>query len=392
MFKKNRSMVALAILVVVSMLASGCFGPFKKQYTLTINFVPAAAGEKIEWKADKEAAYEFELKDLKAKEGYEFVEFKDAGDFADLVYDEEEGKWSIIMDGNKTLTAVFEGVPELSDVEKKLAEILEEFGKLDPPAAEEKERVAFFVQYAGIIRELDELINELTDEDPDLELEGLDVFDEIVGELDELVEEAIDNAETAISNLDSMDVSFDNLDGVGDKIEEVKEIVQAAKDLDPEAKITVPGDKSLEKFLDGVEEKMYEAIVAKRPAVEQAIVALGDIDGIDAGKAEDIASARDDVAKIRDYAPDLEIRGEGKLEAIVAKVAGLLKGAAEEKIKDIPKTPKTKDDEGFEAFEEAVNEARVAVDAALEFDDTLVIKDLAKLVDAEAALYRLTKE
>ena len=105
MVKKFKSTFALTAILIVTVLLSGCIGggTKTKTFTLTVNVDPegAAAVSGVVDKYDKKAVAQFTLE---AAEGYEFVEW--TGEVKP-VYNDEDEVWEIVMDGDKTLTAVF---------------------------------------------------------------------------------------------------------------------------------------------------------------------------------------------------------------------------------------------------------------------------------------------
>lgn len=103
--KKFKSTFALTAILMVTVLLSGCFGG-TKTFTLTVNVDPEGAAEvkDLAKKYDKDTIAEFALE---AAEGYEFVEW--TGEVKPV---EKDGKWTILMDGDKTLTAVFKEIEE----------------------------------------------------------------------------------------------------------------------------------------------------------------------------------------------------------------------------------------------------------------------------------------
>jgi hypothetical protein len=105
--KKFKSTFALTAILMVTVLLSGCFGG-TKTFTLTVNVDPEGAAEvkDLAKKYDKDTIAEFALE---AAEGYEFVEW--TGDDKP-VYNDEDEVWEIVMDGDKTLTAVFKEIEE----------------------------------------------------------------------------------------------------------------------------------------------------------------------------------------------------------------------------------------------------------------------------------------
>jgi hypothetical protein len=108
--KKFKSTFALTAILMVTVLLAGCFGSGTgtKTFTLTVNVVPEGAAEvkDLAKKYDKDSIAEFALE---AAEGYEFVEW--TGDDKP-VYNDEDEVWEIVMDGDKTLTAVFKEIEE----------------------------------------------------------------------------------------------------------------------------------------------------------------------------------------------------------------------------------------------------------------------------------------
>jgi hypothetical protein len=113
--KKFKSTFALTAILMVTVLLSGCFGVGRtKTFTLTVNVVPegAAAVSGVADKYDEKAIAQFTLE---AAEGYEFVEW--TGEVKPVGKD---GKWTIVMDGDKTLTAVFKEIEEEPATEEEL--------------------------------------------------------------------------------------------------------------------------------------------------------------------------------------------------------------------------------------------------------------------------------
>ena len=108
MVKKFKSTFALTAILMVTVLLSGCFGGGTKTFTLTVNVDPegAAAVSGVADKYDEKAVAQFTLE---AAEGYEFVEWTGK---VKPVYNDEDEVWEIVMDGDKTLTAVFKEIEE----------------------------------------------------------------------------------------------------------------------------------------------------------------------------------------------------------------------------------------------------------------------------------------
>lgn len=106
MVKKFKSTFALTAILMVTVLLAGCIGGGTKTFTLTVNVDPEGAAEVkgLATKYDKDSVAEFTLE---AAEGYEFVEW--TGEVKPV---EKDGKWTIVMDGDKTLTAVFKEIEE----------------------------------------------------------------------------------------------------------------------------------------------------------------------------------------------------------------------------------------------------------------------------------------
>ena len=93
---------------MVTVLLAGCIGGGTKTFTLTVNVDPEGAAEVsgVADKYDEKAVAQFTLE---AAEGYEFVEW--TGEVKP-VYNDEDEVWEIVMDGDKTLTAVFKEIEE----------------------------------------------------------------------------------------------------------------------------------------------------------------------------------------------------------------------------------------------------------------------------------------
>ena len=108
MVKKFKSTFALTAILMVTVLLSACIGGGTKTFTLTVNVDPegAAAVSGVADKYDEKAVAQFTLE---AAEGYEFVEW--TGEVKP-VYNDEDEVWEIVMDGDKTLTAVFKEIEE----------------------------------------------------------------------------------------------------------------------------------------------------------------------------------------------------------------------------------------------------------------------------------------
>lgn len=116
MVKKFKSTFALTAILMVTVLLSGCIGSGNKTFTLTVNVNPegAAAVSGVADKYDEEAVAQFTLE---AAEGYEFVEW--TGEVKP-VYNDKDEVWEILMDGDKTLTAVFKEIEEERATEEEL--------------------------------------------------------------------------------------------------------------------------------------------------------------------------------------------------------------------------------------------------------------------------------
>ena len=157
MVKKFKSTFALTAILMVTVLLSGCFGGGTKTFTLTVNVVPEGAAEvkDLAKKYDKDSIAEFALE---AAEGYEFVEW--TGEVKPVGKD---GKWTIVMDGDKTLTAVFKEIEEEPEPEPKTAEeLVKVFEAVEPEAITSYAQVADIEAAEAAARkavgELDDLV------------------------------------------------------------------------------------------------------------------------------------------------------------------------------------------------------------------------------------------
>ena len=118
MFKKYGTKVALIALLMVTILSTGCIGPFKT-YKLTVNIEPkeAAVAEGIAKSYKKDSVATFTLK---VNEGYEFVKWEGTAPV------EKDGKFEIpIEKSDVKLKAIFKKIDEEPvDPKEELAEAI----------------------------------------------------------------------------------------------------------------------------------------------------------------------------------------------------------------------------------------------------------------------------
>lgn len=155
-----RHTVSVLSLVMVLLLLAGCLPKTGVTgYTLTVNVKPEGAAE-VEGVAEKYKKNAFATFKLIANEGYEFVEWE--GDVKPTETD--DGQWQIIMDGDKTLTAVFKGIEE-EDIEELIAAA---------EAAIEDLPEVITLEDADQVAEARELVNAVLAIDEDAEIEGIE--------------------------------------------------------------------------------------------------------------------------------------------------------------------------------------------------------------------------
>lgn len=166
MVKKFKSTFALTAILMVTVLLSGCIGGGTKTFTLTVNVDPegAAAVSGVADKYDEKAVAQFTLE---AAEGYEFVEW--TGEVKP-VYNDEDEVWEIVMDGDKTLTAVFKEIEEepvdleelIAAAEAAIAALPKDDIKIEDAAAVEAARA---------------LVDAVLELDEEAEIEGLAILE-----------------------------------------------------------------------------------------------------------------------------------------------------------------------------------------------------------------------
>ena len=166
MVKKFKSTFALTAILMVTVLLSGCIGGGTKTFTLTVNVDPegAAAVSGVADKYDEKALAQFTLE---AAEGYEFVEWTGEDK---PVYNDEDEVWEIVMDGDKTLTAVFKEIEEepvdleelIAAAEAAIAALPKDDIKIEDAAAVEAARA---------------LVDAVLELDEEAEIEGLAILE-----------------------------------------------------------------------------------------------------------------------------------------------------------------------------------------------------------------------
>ncbi|WP_461370156.1 InlB B-repeat-containing protein, partial [Candidatus Darwinibacter acetoxidans] len=155
-----RHTVSVLSLVMVLLLLAGCLPKAGvTEYTLTVNVKPEGAAE-VKDVAEKYAKNVVATFKLIANEGYEFVGWE--GDVKPTETD--DGQWQIRMDGDKTLTAVFEEIEE-EDIEELIAAA---------EAAIEALPEEITLEDADQVAEARELVNAVLAIDEDAEIEGIE--------------------------------------------------------------------------------------------------------------------------------------------------------------------------------------------------------------------------
>lgn len=158
-----RHTVSVLSLVMVLLLLAGCLPKAGvTEYTLTVNVKPEGAAE-VEGVAEKYEKNAIATFKLIANEGYEFVEWE--GDVKPTETD--DGQWEIIMDGDKTLTAVFKEIEE--EEEEDIEELI-----AAAEAAIEALPEEITLEDADQVAEARELVNAVLAIDEDAEIEGIE--------------------------------------------------------------------------------------------------------------------------------------------------------------------------------------------------------------------------
>lgn len=155
-----RHTVSVLSLVMVLLLLAGCLPKAGvTEYTLTVNVTPEGAAE-VEGVAEKYKKNAVATFKLIANEGYEFVEWE--GDVKPT--ESDDGQWEIIMDGDKTLTAVFKEIEE-EDIEELIAAA---------EAAIEVLPEVITLEYADQVAEARALVEAVFELDEEAEIEGIE--------------------------------------------------------------------------------------------------------------------------------------------------------------------------------------------------------------------------
>jgi len=182
LYRKYRSMAALAVLLVAAMLVSGCLGIFSKSYKLTVNVKPEGAAEVkgVDKKYSEGATATFTL-EFDA-EAYEYV----GVDVEGVLVEEEEGVLNVEVADikeNITITFEFEEIeeepeePEDPEEAKAAAKEAAEEAIADLPSvvtlAEEEEIAEAIADARGLV----DYAVELGVEEDDIE--GIEVLEEL---------------------------------------------------------------------------------------------------------------------------------------------------------------------------------------------------------------------
>jgi len=342
--KKFKSTFALTAILMVTVLLSGCIGSGNrnKTFTLTVNVDPegAAAVSGVADKYDEKAVAQFTLE---AAEGYEFVEW--TGEVKP-VYNDEDEVWEIVMDGDKTLTAVFKEIEEERATEEELVAAVVE-------ASEGEDTEAFLealqaLEEAGLVNNvIEEYAALYHDQAKDFDKFGawefLPLNAPFMRTAEEVQKNVINPVNKAVSSLIDFVNDARSSKMLVDSLEELHDLglLEGVNSDDAEIYVELIGKypsatlEDLQNIIDGASVRLaVEALFANMDAKELELA-----EGVDQAKID----------SVNKLVADVEIAGlKAELEDLIAVAQGLVDDVVFESVdKQIKELFKLDDDGKF---------------------------------------------